>query len=102
MFMWAPPGNSIRDVEYSPMMTTQPMPSRTSDVVVTYFISDSAALPEMFQRAKDDSISHGYSTDGHHYVGQNTGQIPIRLDIGVTNDRSGIYLHFEAPAREAP
>ena len=57
MFMWAPPGNSIRDVEYSPMMTTQPMPSRTSDVVVTYFISDSAALPEMFQRAKDEKAS---------------------------------------------
>jgi hypothetical protein len=98
MFSWAPPGNSIRSVSSSPMMTTQPMPSRTSDVVVTYYISDSAALPKLVQQAKDDSITYGYSADGHHYVGQNTGQILIRLDIGTNYDKSGILLHFQAPA----
>ena len=35
MFTWAPPGSSIRDVAYSPMMTSQPMPSQTSDVIAT-------------------------------------------------------------------
>jgi hypothetical protein len=102
MFTWAPPGSSIRDVAYAPMVTSQPMPSSTSDVVVTYYISDSAALPEMVQRAKADSLTYGYSAAGYHYVGQNTGQILIRLDIGVAHDRSGIYLRFEAPARETP
>lgn len=101
MFSWAPPGNSIRSVSSSPMMTTQPMPSRTSEVVVTYYISDSTAFPRIIQRASDDSLSYGYSADGYHYVGQNTGQT-LRLDIGVTYDHSGIYLHFEAPARETP
>jgi hypothetical protein len=52
MFSWATPGSSIRDVAYSPMVTTQPMPSRTSDVVVTYVVSDKAGLPKLIQRAR--------------------------------------------------
>lgn len=48
-------------VVYSPMVTTQPMPSRTSDVVLTYVVSDKAGLPKLIQRATDESLSFGWT-----------------------------------------
>jgi hypothetical protein len=76
------------------MNTKGPEPSKSSDVVVSYYTTDPAFIPGLAKQARDASRAEGYSPNGIRY----SSQVPISLSIDQKYDESGFYLHFLAPA----